>query len=300
MCFLRKHDAGDQPAIGRTVRSLLVALLATVVASCVDHPQTVLERLLESRRLSAEMLVQFEKSLEAGNRAVMADTDAESATAVRDAGQATESLRSDAKNLAGLLAKLGYDPEQAELREFTTRFDGLAVLDREILGLAALDTNIKAQKLSFGQAQDAATEFAAALEPLRIGSNSQTHAMASDAVAALREIQILEAPHIAEPEESAMDRIEVRMRSEEAIARKNVSSLLSVASAQPAARAASQAFDKFMKHHVEILQLSRRNSNVKSLALSLGKKRTLAAQCEDSLRSLQMALEKREIASGVR
>jgi hypothetical protein len=39
--------------------------------------------------------------------------------------------------------------------------------------------------------------------------------------------------------------------------------------------------------------LSRRNSNVRSLAMSLGEKRMLTAACEDSLRALRDALAKR-------
>jgi hypothetical protein len=39
--------------------------------------------------------------------------------------------------------------------------------------------------------------------------------------------------------------------------------------------------------------LSRRNTNVRSLALSLGQKRMRTAACEDSLRELQDALAKR-------
>ena len=40
----------------------------------------------------------------------------------------------------------------------------------------------------------------------------------------------------------------------------------------------------------EIVKLSRRNTNVRSLALSLGRKRTLTAQCDDDLRALEEAL----------
>jgi hypothetical protein len=36
----------------------------------------------------------------------------------------------------------------------------------------------------------------------------------------------------------------------------------------------------------EIVSLSRRNSNVRSLALSMGKKRTVTAQCDESLQAL--------------
>jgi hypothetical protein len=48
-----------------------------------------------------------------------------------------------------------------------------------------------------------------------------------------------------------------------------------------------------MALNAEIIALSRRNTNVRSLALSLDQKRTLTAACETSLRELQNALAKR-------
>jgi hypothetical protein len=48
-----------------------------------------------------------------------------------------------------------------------------------------------------------------------------------------------------------------------------------------------------MTLHAEILVLSRRNSDVRSLALSLNQKGQLSAACEDRLRALRDALAKR-------
>jgi hypothetical protein len=57
--------------------------------------------------------------------------------------------------------------------------------------------------------------------------------------------------------------------------------------------AASSALDRFVGVNAQLIALSRRNTNVRSLALSLGQKRMLTATCEDSLRALQDALGKR-------
>ncbi len=57
--------------------------------------------------------------------------------------------------------------------------------------------------------------------------------------------------------------------------------------------AASAALDRFMGLNAQVVALSRQNTNVRSLALSLGQKRMLTATCEDSLRALQDALSKR-------
>jgi hypothetical protein len=42
--------------------------------------------------------------------------------------------------------------------------------------------------------------------------------------------------------------------------------------------------------NAEIITLSRRNSNVRSLALSLGRKRTVTATCEARLQGFETAL----------
>jgi hypothetical protein len=47
----------------------------------------------------------------------------------------------------------------------------------------------------------------------------------------------------------------------------------------------------------EIVALSRRNTNVRSLALALGRKRTVAAQCEERLQALVEALERHEFTA---
>ena len=52
-----------------------------------------------------------------------------------------------------------------------------------------------------------------------------------------------------------------------------------------------------MAIHKEIITLSRRNSDVRSLALSLGRKRTVTAECEEQLQALEEALAKHEFTA---
>jgi hypothetical protein len=74
---------------------------------CGEAPDVALERLMEARRLTAELLVQFTKAGDAANRAVMADTDERSATFVREAQQAEQEALRDAQALKTSLASLG-------------------------------------------------------------------------------------------------------------------------------------------------------------------------------------------------
>ncbi len=77
-------------------------------------------------------------------------------------------------------------------------------MDDEILPLAVENTNLKAQRLSFGPAQEAAEAFRAALDAaVRSAKGSCcAEAIADESAAALLEIQVLQAPHIAEPDDA--------------------------------------------------------------------------------------------------
>ena len=57
---------------------------------------------------------------------------------------------------------------------------------------------------------------------------------------------------------------------------------------------ALSALDHFKDISAQIVQLSRRNSNVRSLELSLGSKPALSTACDESLHALQNALAEEE------
>ena len=92
-----------------------------------------------------------------------------------------------------------------------------------------------------------------------------------------------------------MTGIEKRMSSAEDAARNALKALATLVppAAHPQVFAAESALNKFLELHIQIIALSRRNSNVRSLALSLGQLRILHAQCENDLRALAEAVDKR-------
>ena len=273
----------------------LMALAAT--AACVDGSKTVLNEQAEAHRLSSHLRVEFTRATDASNRAVMADTDEASAAAAREAQQARQSVQHDVGALKKVLDDLGDREEAGQLDRFVARFDEYQKLDDTILPLAVENTNIKAQRLSFGAAQDAVDAFrksidaAAHLAPAK--NAALADAAAARAEAAVLEIQVIQARHIAESDEAAMTRMESAMKTSEATARKAVDTLkglLQPATAAPPLTAAAEALNRLMTTNTEIVSLSRRNSNVRSLALSLGKKRTVTAECDASLQALEDAL----------
>jgi hypothetical protein len=114
-------------------------------------------------------------------------------------------------------------------------------------------------------------------------------------VTTVREIQVLQAPHIADADEAVMSRMEKQMATSEAAARTALDALhpLVDPASQPRLAAATAALNRFVDLNKQIIDLSRRNTNVRSLALSLDQKRTITPKCEESLRALQDALSKR-------
>ncbi len=271
-------------------------LLGAVVASGCDVNQA-LERLSEARRLAADLHVQFSKAVDASNRAVMADTDEASVAFASEAEQAKAAIPRDSEALEPILQTLGYSDEARLLEEFGRRFDAYRALDKTILELAVENTNLKAQRLSFGPAQQQADAFRDALASVRPAGEAnawRVKALSASALADVRETQALQAPHIADLDEAVMTRIEQRIATSEASARSALESLRSLV--QPASRAkvaeAAAALDRFMDVNAQVMALSRRNTNVRSLVLSLNEKPKAAEACEQTLRSLRESLAK--------
>lgn len=273
-----------------------------VVALAGCDVNSALYQLSEARRLSADLLVEFTKAAGAANRAVMADTDEVSSAFASEAEQAKQAIQKGTDALKPILHSLGYAEEMRLLDDFGRGFAEYLALDRTILELAVENTNLKAQRLSFGPAQEAADAFGdavATVAPMDAARDTwHVSALVARAVAAVREIQVLQAPHIAEPDDEVMARLEKRIAASEAAARNAVESLTPLV--QPASRprlaTATGALDRFMDLHAQIIALSRRNTNVRSLALSLNQKEKLTAACEGSLVALRQALAKRGFA----
>ncbi len=272
-----------------------VSILA-IAAGCGRGSTPVLTQQIEARRLTAELRVQFANAAGASNRAVMADTDEASQAAAREAETAKLAVERDVQGLEPLLQSLGYRDETRLLDTFKGRLAEYRKLDADILPLAVENTNIKAQRLSFGAGREAANLFRQSLDAAaKAGvakNNAAADALAARAGAAVLEIEVVEARHIAESDEGAMSRMEAEMAASASAARKAAGDLkgLLPASAAPQLAAATAALDKFMAVNAEIVSLSRRNSNVRSLALSLGRKRTVTAEADDTLRALDEAL----------
>jgi hypothetical protein len=289
------------PVIAGTLAGRAVVAMASMLfaaAACRGGPSAALTDLAEARQEAADLRVQFNKASDASNRAVMADTDEQSVAFAHEAEQTKAAVQTDIAALAPRLRNLGDAAEIQLLEGFEGHLAEYDAIDRDILALAVENTNLKAQRLSFGPAREAADAFRDALAPLAEHAlpkqRCQVESIVARAVLAVRDIQVLQAPHIAEPDDAVMGRMEQQMTALGATARDAVSALpdLVEADVRPIVATAVEALDRFDGTSKEIVTLSRHNSNVRSLELALRRKPAVAAACDDSLHALQDALAK--------
>ncbi len=278
----------------------LVALLAGGIPGCSAPP--LLSRVVEAQALESALHLALTRSIEAGNRAVMAVDDDAAAAAANETREAMAAVERHEKALRELLQSLGYQSDLKHLDAFAPRFDEYQHLMDDVLVLVLENTNVKAQRLALGPASDAAEAFHTAVESAVTGASDTAACCAREqaarAWAAVLEIRVLHARHIAEADEAEMSRMEAQMSTSAAAAR---AALDEVARTLPAPAApltpARKALDRFMAVQAEIIDLSHRNSNVRALALSLGRKRTLAAECDAELQALREALAQHEFGA---
>lgn len=287
--------------MGRTRQSLACIIAALGLAFGCQGCRNFFTQIDESRRLAADLHLQFTQAADASNRAVMADTDEVSSAFAADAERALQIVERDAAALLPLLRSMKLSSEIQSLEEFGKHFAEYREVDRTVLTLAVENTNLKAQRLAFGPAREAADDFRDSLGAVASSvpprDRCAVDGLIAAATLAVREIQVLHAPHIAELSDASMTTLEQEMAQRAARAKGAVASLAELVppTAQPALAKALAARERFQDISGQIVALSRRNSNVRSLELSLRTKPVLTAACEQSLRTLQDLLAKEEI-----
>jgi len=262
----------------------------------VNWVQSTFERSVQKLQLIQTMTRDLLASAEAEKSAVMAETDEASHAFAEQSTQAAQNVEKARRTLDPLL---GGNPQEAHLfREFNQCWERLRAIDREVLSLAVQNTNLKALRLSLVPSAEALGRLENALNQLMDRASSSHNAVgitrhASQAAIGAFHIYALQAPHIVESTAVRMDEIETAMKHHDAQVIDALHNLeVQVdASSQPFLHTAWASYRDFQKINVEILDLSRQNSNIRSYALSLGQKRKMTAQCQNVLAALQETVQ---------
>ena len=290
------------------VTGAVIFLVGTLLVLHFRTVQSPAEQLVfKAKRvdLVARMRLTLTSASEAEKSAVLAVTDQDSQTFADQARVATAEVERERKELEALLATGGTKGEKELLAKFSKAFADLQNIDNELLGLAVKNTNIKAYSLAFGPAADALKEMDTVLSNLVAKKTGSLEAekvaqLAFGAQTAALRIQTLLAPHIAEESDKKMDELEALMTNEDQQVRKDLDGLASLPKlhGDPDLETVTSDYAKFSEIRGSILTLSRENTNVRSLAMSLGLKRKVLFLCQDILSVLQQTIQDEPI-SGV-
>ena len=283
--------------------ALFTLLFIAFISSNYNKPTSIedtYKNITEKKELLAQMRIHLLQSVEMEKNAVMALTDEESQ---EFAGQSLIASATVDQSLKTLRSRIDTGPLQEEkklVEEFSTCWTEFRKLDQIILELAVQNTNLHAASLSREKGDAAMQRFERAIEvmiQLYAGTPNEGRVtrLLCHAMTAGLKMYNLHSPHIAEASDEKMDRIEAQMQAEENEVAKSLEALTGIIDEEhrDSALQAKTAFADFMAVTSEVIKLSRQNSNIKSLELSLGKKRKLTAQCDEILATFQETVQSR-------
>ncbi|HME72848.1 MAG TPA: hypothetical protein VKM54_23710 [Myxococcota bacterium] len=261
------------------------------------NPAAQLAFKAERADLVGRMQLGLASASEAEKSAVLAITDQESQAFADQARTATAGVERERQELEQLLTRGGTQGEKDLLDEFSQLFIKFQRIDDELLNLAVQNTNLKAYALAFGPAAGALNEMSAALSHLAAANADSPDAkkvirLAFDAEIAALRVQTLLPPHIAEASDTRMDELEALMTQEDEQVRSDLTGLgaLPKLSGDADLATAASRYAQFREIKSQILTLSRENTNVRSLSISLNQKRKVMLSCQEALRHLQEAI----------
>jgi hypothetical protein len=298
-----KSNSGSVPWVIAGVAFLVLLVVAAWLFRQDGGPTRKLASKASRVDLVGRIQLDLVTAAEAEKSSVLAITDEESEKFADQARAATALVDRERQDLGALLSPDAFQRERDLLSQFSEAFNNLKRVDREVLALAVKNTNLKAYSLLFGPAADTLAEFDTALDRVTAkyadSADGKRVMLASySARVGMLRIQALLAPHIAEESDPKMDQMEAVMAEEETKARKNLDvlgGLVKVAGDEDLAVALAR-FDKYRELKARILLLSRENTNVRSLALSLNQKRKAMILCLDVLGALKQAIFDEPIA----
>ena len=281
--------------------AIMLALIL-VVAHFQKAENTAQQLAFKARRvdLLSRMQLALSSASEAEKSAVLAITDRDSQIFADQARAATAVVEREREEL---LKADGTKGEKALLAQFSQAFTEFQRVDADLLSLAVKNTNIKAYGLAFGPAANQVGVMNAALSRIVAANADSPEAkrvmlLAFDAEIAVLRIQTLLAPHIAEENDRKMYRMEALMAREDDRIRKDLDGLAAHPSVRgdPDLTQAASHYARFTRIRTQILALSRENTNVRSLAISLNEKRKVMLLCQATLDALRQAILDEPIA----
>lgn len=286
-----------------------VAALAIVLYFLGGSPKGLrVEELMATQvhkgQVVAQMRIDLLTAVEAEKNVLLAETVQAAGDFADKARKASDAVEKGRVELEAISRSDAILPQAELLAQFSKAWTEFRTIDAVLLELAVQKTNDQAARLSATRGLDLLLSFQKSLESAMFrGPQAAAGATGSQflpvqcfkAYAGAATILGLQAPHIAEAEDANMDALEARIAASAAQTRAALDAAQSAApgTAKADLEQARAVFEEFMAVNAKVIALSRINSDVKSLALSMERKRMVAASCLDTLGGLQDSINER-------
>lgn len=271
----------------RTVPLLSVLLLL----SCTSAPPAV--RTAKKLDLVSAIQRDLLTAMECEKSAVLSTTDEESIRFAEEAKKANTRVERARVELSETVQLDSRAAEVAALDTFEKAWRDLQAVDERLLTLAVANTNLKASRLTAGDASLAVNQLVDALTAIQAASRSPEtlRELSTAEVAALR-IQALLPPHIASASDTEMTQLEAQMHGLEQVIEKALATARkSPADAQARTAEAWEAWARYQHLTQEIIGLSRLNTNVLSAELSVHEEHDAMVAAQASLAALRAEVQ---------
>lgn len=295
-----EHASKISVVLPWAVSLLLLLTLLLIGLKSRDSAVDTFGNIVKKNRILSDMRINLLTAVEAEKSAVLAETDEDSRIFADQARFAADKVEADRLRLETIVHEEHLTEEVRLYGQFETCWSEFRRLDAVILDLAVQNTNLKASALSRTRGADALKRLDGNLSGLieaysKPGACSAVPVMAYQALVAALKIYSLHPAHIQAATDEEMDQLERTMKTFDNIGRTDITALTPLVGDDKRATVAGAlaAFDELMKVTDELVVLSRANTNIKSMELSLGKKRLVAAQCEDTLKALNATVQDR-------
>jgi hypothetical protein len=293
-----KSRPGIREGLWMATGAMILLVIMLLVLHFQKSQNPAAQIALKARRLELvnQIRLNLASAAEAEKSAVMAITDEDSRTFADQARAGTAAAEQARRELESFLQT----GEREDFSQFSQSFAELQRIDQEVLDLAVKNTNLKASALAFGPAATSIREMNAVLARLPADDVKVVRLIDDARIAALR-LQALLPPHIAEESDQKMDKMEAEMTREDKEVRRSLDALAALPglAGNPDLKAARASYAEFNQLRTQILKLSRENTNVRSLAISLNQKRKAMLICQDALAALEQAIQAEPIAAPV-
>ncbi len=307
MQFLKYKGRSDILwGIGIVVGILLLAVLSRYYLPPL-HMESTYRNIVMKGEVVAQMRINLLKSVEMEKNAVMAITDEESRKFADQSLAASTAIEQNLADLHSLIDAVPLQNEKKLAAEFITCWTELRQLDQIILDFAVQNTNLKAASLSQEKGSELLQRLEHALENLMSSyagnpNEARINLFSFQAITAGLKAFNLHSSHIAEASDVKMDQIETQIKAEENVVAKSLDGLAEIVGDENnnLLLQAKTSFSEFNKVTAQVIKLSRQNSNIKSLEFSLGRKRKIAAQCDEILAAFQETVQKNGASRAIR